>query len=53
MNGKFYLLECGDNDVLSFGEDTYKVHKLKKALNQSLTSDKYLDINSVCCTKKC
>ncbi len=39
MNGKFYLLECGDNDVLSFGEDTYKVHKLKKALNQSLTSD--------------
>lgn len=33
MENNYYLQDCNDDDVLSFGEDTYKVGKFKKAIN--------------------
>ncbi len=33
MEDNYYLQDCTDDDVLSFGEDTYKIGKFKKAIN--------------------
>lgn len=33
MEDNYYLQDCSDDDVLSFGEDTFKVSKFKKAIN--------------------
>lgn len=33
MEDNYYLQDCNDDDVLSFGEDTFKVSKFKKAIN--------------------
>lgn len=33
MEDNYYLQDCNDDDVLSFGEDTFKVGKFKKAIN--------------------
>lgn len=35
MEDSFYLTDCSDNDVLSFGDNTFKVGKFRKAVNQS------------------
>ncbi len=39
VKDSFYLLECDDNDVLLFGDDTFKVSKFRKALNNSFNSE--------------
>lgn len=33
MEDNYYLQDCNDHDVLSFGEDTYKIGKFKRAIN--------------------
>jgi hypothetical protein len=35
MENKFKLIQCHDDDVLEFGENTYKVDKLKRSINTS------------------
>lgn len=39
MEENFYLSDCDDDDVLSFGDNTFKVSKFRKAVNQSFGSD--------------
>lgn len=39
MEDNYYLQNCGDDDVVSFGDTTYKVSKVKKALNESFGAD--------------
>lgn len=38
MEDKYSLQDCGDDDVLCFGNDTFKVGKFRKALNKSFGS---------------
>lgn len=38
MEDNYYLQDCGDNDVVCFGDTTYKVSKFKEAVNQSFNS---------------
>ena len=33
MQENYYLQDCNDDDVLAFGEDTFKVGKFKKGIN--------------------
>ncbi|PAX59715.1 KGK domain-containing protein [Brunnivagina elsteri] len=33
MEDKFKSIECNDDDVMQFGENTYKVDKLKQSIN--------------------
>lgn len=39
MEEKFYLSDCGDDDVLSFGDNTFKVSKFRIAVNKSFGYD--------------
>lgn len=39
MAGRFELVECNDDDVLSFGEETFKVGKLRKAISKFFNCD--------------
>ena len=39
MEDSFYLSECGDDDVLSFEDTTFKVSKFRKAVDKSFDSD--------------
>ncbi|MCL1465425.1 KGK domain-containing protein [Argonema galeatum] len=38
MQDNYYLQDCGDDDVLSFGDETFKVHRFKTAINKSFDS---------------
>jgi len=38
VQDNYYLQDCGDDDVLSFGDVTFKVSKFKTAVNQSFNS---------------
>lgn len=38
MQDNYYLQDCGDDDVLSFRDVTFKVSKFKTAVNQSFNS---------------
>lgn len=38
MEDSFYLSDCGDDDVLSFGDDMFKAGKFRKAVNKSFNS---------------
>jgi KGK domain len=37
MNDEFKPLNCNDDDVLASGNNTYKIGKFKKAVNESFT----------------
>ncbi|NES04448.1 MAG: KGK family protein [Okeania sp. SIO2F4] len=39
MEEKFYPKDCNDNDVVSFGDYTYKIGILKQRLNQSFDNN--------------
>lgn len=39
MEDNYYLQDCNDDDVLSFGEDTLKVGKFKKAIKGVFGND--------------
>ncbi|MEQ9480751.1 KGK domain-containing protein [Coleofasciculus sp. F4-SAH-05] len=39
MENNLSLSKCDDNDVLDFGGDTFRVKKLKQALDKSLDAD--------------
>lgn len=39
MEDSFYLSDCGDEDVLSFGDDVIKAGKFRKAVNKSFNSN--------------
>ncbi len=39
MEDKYNLRDCNDDDVLSFGDATFKIGKFRQALNQSLNNE--------------
>lgn len=39
MEENFYLSDCDDDDVLSFGDNTFKASRFRRAVNQSFGSD--------------
>lgn len=39
VKNSFYLLGCEDNDVLSFGDNIFKIAKFRRALNNSFNSE--------------
>lgn len=39
MEEKFYPKDCNDNDVISFGNATYKIGVLKRAFNKSFSNN--------------
>ncbi|MDJ0735246.1 MAG: KGK domain-containing protein [Nostocaceae cyanobacterium] len=45
MNEEFKPLECNDDDVISFGENTYKIDRLKAALNKSSNNNLAYNLN--------
>lgn len=46
MEEKFYPQNCNDNDVISFGNATYKIGSLKRALNKSLDNELGFRLNN-------
>ena len=46
MAEKFYPKDCNDNDVISFGNATYKIGILKRALNKSFSNHLGMQLNN-------
>lgn len=45
MEENFYPKDCNDNDVISFGNATYKIGSFKRALNKSFNNNLGFELN--------